>query len=63
MNTSNTFLRYFREENGETKNEVHVSIASLNYNGTPIDPETGEDLIDDGQLYRLVGPNNYKQIK
>lgn len=38
--TTNTFLK-FRDESGEIE---LVSIDSILVGGTPIDPETGEDL-------------------
>lgn len=49
MNTSNTFLRYFNEDE---KQEVFISIANLDYSGTPID-DNGDDLDNDECLYRF----------
>ncbi len=48
MNTSNTFLRYFNED----EKEFFVSIASLDYSGVPID-DNGNDLDNDEFLYRF----------
>lgn len=54
--TSNIFLRYFREdETGNEVNETFISIADLDYSGTPIDPVTGDDLDNDCFLYRFDG--------
>ena len=49
MNTSNTFLRYFNEYE---KQEIFISIANLDYSGTPID-DNGDDLDNDECLYRF----------
>lgn len=63
MNTSNTFLRYFQtDKNGEEINEQYVSIAQLDYSGTPIDPETGDDFDRDEDLYKFNGGNRYVKI-
>jgi hypothetical protein len=48
MNTSNTFLRYFNED----EKEFFVSIASLDYSGVPTD-DNGDDLDNDECLYRF----------
>ena len=63
MNTSNTFLRYFQEDqNGNEINETFVSIAQLDYSGTPIDAETGDDFDRDENLYKFNGGNKYEKI-
>jgi len=65
MNTSNTFLCYFQtNEQGKPVNKQYVSIiANLDYSGTPIDPDTGDDLDREENLYRYnSSTNQYEKI-
>jgi len=65
MNTQNTFLRFSKEndlqEGKLDGHEMFFSIGDILYSGTPID-EDGDDMGDDGLLYRMVSPNKYEKI-
>ena len=60
MNTSNTFLRYFKtDKNDQEIDEQFVSIDDLDYSGCPID-DNGDDLDRDENLYKFDGENYVK---
>lgn len=60
MNTSNTFLRYFKtDKNDQEIDEQFVSIDDLDYSGCPID-DNGDDLDRDENLYEFDGENYVK---
>jgi len=48
MNTSNTYLRFFNEDDSYV---VYVPVANLCDSGIPIDPDTGDDLDNDESIY------------
>jgi hypothetical protein len=45
------YLRYFLDVDGEQTNETFVSLSDIDYVGTPMDAETGEDLECDRMIY------------
>lgn len=62
MNTQNTFLRFAEDCNGDKISPLFVSISDLLFVGTPIDADTGNDLVADLELYKFNGGNKYEKI-
>ena len=64
MNTSNTYLRFFKENSDDQEEfngqEVFVPIYDLTDSGVPID-DFGDDMESDGFLYKFDG-ENYQKI-
>ncbi len=65
MNTSNTYLRFFKENSDDQEEfdgqEIFVSISSLTDSGVPID-NFGDDMESDGFLYKKTAGGNYEKI-